>query len=160
MKPMYTVEAAWTSKAGLEAVVILGRLGHRCGYVGVTEGHPAFGKKYDEQLDCLTKDAVDNITLGTKSPMLLITASCGADSENSIRRSLDILIDVHGGLTYSSDSYPPSDYPISTTNQWWFGFDAGHYMDDPEIQDTAYMIVECEHLAKQLQELSEASNAP
>jgi hypothetical protein len=41
-------EKEWTTEAGLKAQVIATPMGHRCGYVGVPEGHPMYGKHYDE----------------------------------------------------------------------------------------------------------------
>ena len=41
-------EKEWTTRAGLKAVVIAHDMGHRCGYVGVPEGHPMYGKHYDD----------------------------------------------------------------------------------------------------------------
>ena len=42
------IEKEWTTEAGLKAHVIATPMGHRCGYVGVPEGHPMYGKHYDE----------------------------------------------------------------------------------------------------------------
>ena len=41
-------EKEWTTEAGLKAQVIASPMGHRCGYVGVPEGHPMYGKHYDD----------------------------------------------------------------------------------------------------------------
>jgi len=155
----YNVEKSWITAAGLRAVVIMsvGRSeDHRCGYVAVTEGHPAFGKRYDEQLDCISQDAVNNSTLGDKSPILAFTAGCGSDDEhNLVRRSLDILLEVHGGLTYSSHEVG-SEYPIPSEGLWWFGFDCAHYNDIPSIGGRTLEFCEeqCESLARQLVELA------
>lgn len=43
----YTVEKDWVTEAGLRAVVIMGTMGFRCGYVGVPAGHPLHGVDYD-----------------------------------------------------------------------------------------------------------------
>lgn len=37
-----------TPSGDMRMVVVFGRLGHRCGYVGVTKNHILFGKDYDE----------------------------------------------------------------------------------------------------------------
>ena len=39
----FEVEKDWTTAAGLRAVVIMGDMGSRCGYVGVPVGHPLHG---------------------------------------------------------------------------------------------------------------------
>ena len=48
---MFTVEKDWVTKAGYRAVVIVGCFSgkphHRCGYIGVPEGHPCYGANYD-----------------------------------------------------------------------------------------------------------------
>jgi hypothetical protein len=44
--------AIWTTKAGLKAIVLQHpSMGHHCGYVAVPEGHPLFGKGYDDAGD-------------------------------------------------------------------------------------------------------------
>lgn len=66
-------------------------------------------------------------------------------------------IDVHGGMTYSSEVAGSGNYPESYENLWWFGYDCGHYQDSPSMQDTAYNIAECESLATQLLKLTTPS---
>jgi hypothetical protein len=157
MSKTYMVEKEWITTVGLNAVVILSeKIGHRCGYVAVKEPHPAFGKGYAEQLDCIKQEAVDSTQLGLKSPILILTATCSSDEEfEKVRRSLDVLIDVHGGITYSS-SEPDSDYPIYIEGAWWFGYDCGHYQDnEPGGCSLEYCIEQCESLALQLAALEE-----
>lgn len=68
-------------------------------------------------------------------------------------------IDVHGGLTYSSDSGPGQE----PDGFWWFGFDCAHAGDlapgmatilKGTYRNLAYVQDECAKLAKQLYELS------
>lgn len=165
----FKVERDFVS-SGLRCVVLGLDMGHRCGYVGVPRGHPLHGVGYHEQAACLSQDMADQATVGKKSPITVITSTCSSDGDGIIRRSPDVVFDVHGGLTYSgsSDEYPvPSDL-------WWFGFDCAHYNDakDPtlmseryldieryyganegEIRSEAYVVSECESLAKQLTQL-------
>lgn len=156
MNKEYTVEKDWTTEFGLRAVVIrFTSMGHRCGYVGVLRDSPLWGKGYSEQLQQITQEEANGTKLGKKSPVLLLTAAIGSDDENSlVRRSLDILVDVHGGITYASSS-ATSDYPVESSELWWFGYDCGHYGDNKEIggQSLEYCIAECESMAKQLAEL-------
>lgn len=42
------IERTWTTQAGLVAIVLATPMGHRCGYVGVPEGHALHGKHYDD----------------------------------------------------------------------------------------------------------------
>lgn len=143
----------WMTLAGLRAVIIrtppsLRRTGHYCGYVGVQSTSAFYGKSYSEQLPYIKREQVDSAQLGKKSPILLFTASCGSDEEGAIRRSLDIAIDVHGGITFSEGH---RDYPIKS-DLWWFGFDCAHCDDNFEDggQPLEYVICECESMARQL----------
>lgn len=36
----YKVEKQWITKSGLDAVIVMTSMGHRCGYVGVTKEMP------------------------------------------------------------------------------------------------------------------------
>lgn len=155
----YEVEKQWVTQSGLLAVVIRASGRHRCGYVGVEEGHVAFEKGYAEPLDCISQAAVDKTELGSKSPIIWLTASLdGDEDETRARRSLDILLNVHGGLTFSGPSGDgKSDYPVATSVPvWWFGYDCAHYNDRPEIggQSLEYCVNQCESLAAQLKELA------
>ena len=159
----FEIERDWTTQAGLRAVVVINKSGerrtHRCGYVGIPKTHPLFGVSYHAQADCLSAEMVENQTVGKKSPILALTAMCGADTENSIRRSPDVAFDVHGGLTYSGES---GEYPAKAEDLWWYGFDCRHYGDgeiepDPyyafhegPVRDLDYVSAECESLAQQL----------
>jgi len=131
----FIVEADWITKAGLRAVVIVGLHPEgthraRCGYVGVPKESSFYGKDYNEQLDCISQDSANTSTLGDKSPILAFTAACGSDEEfESIRRSLDIVINCHGGLTYAGGN---GKYPVES-DLHWFGFDCSHY-DDAHIE--------------------------
>lgn len=115
------------------------RMGNWCGYVGVALGHPLFG-----QLD-----------------------SSG--------------LDVHGGVTFHGlcqegpecDTICHIPEPGEPDHVWWFGFDCGHFHDlQPGLaameaewgyprlagiegatyKDLAYVVAECEYLARQLVE--------
>ena len=44
----FTVEKDWITEAGLRAVVIMGSMGFRCGYVGVPTGNRLHGVDYDD----------------------------------------------------------------------------------------------------------------
>jgi hypothetical protein len=145
----YTVEDSWITDAGLPAVITIGGLGFRCGYVAVGRTSPLYGVMYNEQIPQITKEMTEQTTLGVKSPILAITAGCGADDEDSLRRSLDVVIDVHGGLTFSGEA---DGYPVKLSEPgWWFGYDCGHYQDDATGgQPNWYCRKQCEFLAKQL----------
>ncbi len=92
------------------------RVGHLCGYIGVPQGHPWYGKDYD-----------------------------------------DVECEVHGGLTYGSES--DDEYPCPLpVKVWWFGFDCGHLYDrtnysaDGTYRDRDYVYRELEGMASQASE--------
>lgn len=155
----YVIEQAWTTNCGLPAVIIRSTASeskHRCGYVGVTESNKTFGVDYHQPVQFITQDQADNTEIGLKSPIIVLCATAGGDTDESIRRSLDIIINVHGGLTYSSrrEGMDSIDrvYPVATTvPTWWFGYDCNHYQDDEDGgQSLTYCIKQCESLAAQL----------
>lgn len=159
------LEEKWVTLAGLNAVVLV--LGHetpshRCGYVEVPKDSILYGKDYDEQLDCITQCAADSAQIGDKSPLLLFTAACNSDDEhNKVRRSLDIIIDCHGGLTFAGRLKPE----FAPENTWWFGFDCAHAGDGKitynkyerdfgyPVRSLEFCKLECEKIAAQLKEL-------
>lgn len=148
--------------------------GHWCGYVGVTEGHPFFGRNYSE---CSA------------------TPPCG---DTYCQHSSESLMSVHGGITYSRFCNDEAENPASAIchvpfpgrpdRVWWLGFDLAHHMDlsparamrdrkryeeavargnrrdaeiwDPSIdqgntyRDRAYVEVEARELAKQLRDVA------
>lgn len=154
----HTTEKDWTTKHGHRAVVLVVDGGYdkwRVGYVAVTPDHPLFGVKYSEQADCIAQEAVDKTKLGDKSPILILTATVNSDGDDKIRRSPDVLIECHGGLTYSGGK---SNYPTeSEQSVWWFGFDC-HHCDDTFAEKTLdYCIEQCENISEQLSKLTTPS---
>ena len=162
----HEVEKDWTTAAGLRAVCAImrwsGQRRHRCGYVEVPKGHPLYGVGYADDIPQISQESVDNATLGAKSPILILTATCRSKEEGKVRRSPDILFDCHGGLTYSGGS---GKYPVESEG-WWFGFDCAHggdeWIERPEglslglelgvVRTQEYVEAECERLAKQIVE--------
>ena len=160
------VEKDWATQAGLRAICLIiernGRQSHRCGYVGIDDTHPLHGVDYSEQSDSITQEMVDNLTIGKRGVIVALTAACNADDDDSIRRSPDILFDVHGGLTFAGGG---REYPVKS-DLWWFGFDCHHSGDgeinpDPRwslghgpVRSLEYVVAECESLAEQIAKLS------
>lgn len=168
----YKIEKSFRS-IDYPCIVIMGDMGHRCGYVGIPTDHALYGVDYDEQHyklypyydmvaskrqvshNCL----IDNIGA---IPLFLIMYG-GKDL-----RTPSICLGVHGGLTYSASS--DRKYPISIRDYWWFGYDCGHsgdakdftvtssYMKELEekyptggvLRTTEYCVYECAKLADQL----------
>src|SRR5690606_15444186 len=113
--------------AGFRAVVIMGSLGHRCGYVGVPAEHPLHGVEYSAASDAVAFPADEQIGKRGLIPLLC------ADPAEPAR--LDVVFDVHGGLTYSGGD--ELGYPVEAKGLWWFGYDCGHAGDaaSPEFQE-------------------------
>jgi hypothetical protein len=149
---MNTVVKDWTTEAGLRAVILRTGMGHYCGYVGVQEGSRLYGASYHDQIDLIDRERAQSASLGKKGPMLILTAAVGSDGPDLVRRSLDVVVDVHGGLTFSDGHH---EYPVAS-DLWWFGFDCAHAGDDfPNGgQPLEYVINECEGMAKQLTEIA------
>ena len=142
--------------------------GHWCGYVGVTEGHPAFGLPYDDadKLGPRHQDA-DGYEWGG--------------------------LRVHGGLTFSDSCQEGAEdhgichvpQPGQPERVWWFGFDMAHSGDispgmdarlramghEPhryvsiwgipdEYRTLEYVQAECANLARQLVEVAQRCTPP
>jgi hypothetical protein len=108
---------------GLDCLAVRNNFGAWCGYVGVTEPHPWFGKSYHECLINCDEDVCWEHTPAGR-------------------------VDVHGGLTFSDYCqertrkdrgicYVPLDG--NPKRIYWFGFDCSHYGDlDPAPKITAF----------------------
>lgn len=162
----HIAEKEWTTENGFPASVLVVHDSHRCGYIGVPKGHPLFGVEYGSNVFALREKA-QSCTIGKKSPILVLTAECDALGEGEVRCSPDVLIDCHGGITYSGGT---EFYPSETVkDHWWFGFDCAHYGDgsmDTErdwaegpVRSLEYCINECESMARQISELFPSSGA-
>jgi hypothetical protein len=109
-------KAVWVDEAtGLDCLIVRGPVGALCGYVGVAEGHPWFGKGYSY---CLEH---------------------GPDCEDSWNHRNTGEVEVHGGLTFAgpcAESEDPSVHichvpqPGRPEKVWWFGFDCAHAWDE------------------------------
>lgn len=164
---MARIEKEWTTKAGLPAVVRLPRneIGEswRCGYVGVSKEHPFYGLMYHTPTKLIKPRWILRQRVGKRSPLSLLCSTIGT-SEGEVARTLELLIDVHGSLTFSGKlpERPDDEY-------WWFGFDCAHSDDDyfldpegsvpagPSARDLDYVVEECERLAEQLQRWAKES---
>ena len=108
-------------------VVIFSEQGHRCGYVAIKQSHPLFG--FDFTRDIKSPELLQEIkssTIGKKG----IVDVMWWDGEST---SLNLLINVHGGLTYSALGHKTSYPTIQFDKVWWFGFDCGHYGDAEDL---------------------------
>jgi len=113
---------------GYKCVVVFTKIGHRCGYVAVTPDHPLFGIAYSQDIKSpeLLQE-ISNSTIGKKS---LIDIFCWDGKE----ARLSLLVNVHGGITYSGLSHL-SNFPTNQFDKvWYFGFDCGHYGDGKDLK--------------------------
>ena len=92
---MHTVEKEFEHN-GYRCVVIMTEMGHRCGYVAVPEGHALFGVDYSENI--FPSTLIENEPIGDRG---IIPMLCSAGD----MISLDVLIDVHGSITFSRGSH-------------------------------------------------------
>lgn len=100
---------SWTdTETGLPCLIVRGPLGALCGYVGVSEEHPWFGKDYSASLS---------------------GEEWGCDTPDSI-------LEVHGGITFSDYCQEYEEHGICHIPEpgqsdcvWWFGWDAAHSYD-------------------------------
>ncbi len=152
IKREMVIERKGTTEAGLRAVCILYHWdfqSYRCGYVAVPVNHPLHGKKHDAPLLELAEMWTSVLT-GTTGKRGAIPLLCFKPDEPP---TLEVLIDVHGSITYSADHAGGDKSP---SVDWWFGFDCAHDGDTLETCDTAYVQDECERLAVQLVEAGKA----
>ena len=102
-------------------------MGHRCGYVKIPEGHVLHGLSFDSRVSGTTVGSVKEQEVGKRG---LIPIFCSSASEDDDEVSLDMLFDVHGGITFGAEM----------DGDWWIGFDCSHYCDaaDPELAQPEY----------------------
>jgi hypothetical protein len=95
------------------------------GCVAIPPEHPLHGKNYRDKVEVKNPD---KIKFNGNYIGLLGRALEDEENENVI--SLDLLIDIHGGITFAEKcSYlkdPPKRIP---KNYWVFGFDTAHAGD-------------------------------
>jgi hypothetical protein len=120
-----------------------------CGYVAVLPGHPLHGKSYSERVPVKDRSGI-RVDMNTAP----IATFLEATSEDDGKCSLDVLIQVHGGLTFSERM---DDWGI--TDAWWLGFDCHHWNDSSAVQDEAYTVRQCTSLAAQLAAFEKGVNS-
>lgn len=136
----YKIESDFKYR-GYRCVVIFGKMGHRCGYVGLETNNPFYNIDYDEKVSWLKLK--ENEQLGKRSVFALF-ADLG-DLETGV--SSGLYFDVHGGITFSDNI---EGYPVEHENLWWLGFDCAHAGDKKDydallkykLQDEKYILEE------------------
>lgn len=90
----------WVDAAtGLDCLIVRNNGGALCGYVGVPEAHPLHGISYNEDTEALgaALDARKERPVGENPGMGVLLVMLGGE----VKRSPDIVFEVHGGLTFS-----------------------------------------------------------
>lgn len=168
--PNYTVEKDWISNHGYRCVIIMHKMGHYCGYVGIPVSHPFHGEDYSAKPKWIQglKDALMEAPVGKRGIIDILTMGINGELR------IGDLFDVHGSLTFSG-GMQMEPYPVPSKGLWWFGYDCGHagdgkdlsvvddsirkieekYPTDGIFRDLDYCTTECESLAKQLKEVGE-----
>lgn len=127
----HTVEFDFISDEGLRCVGLALTHGHRCGYVAVPEGHVLFGVRYGDTLPeavaFVTEEIMRRADISYRGVMPVFIVALSGNTNR-----LDVVIDVHGSLTYSESG--EGNYPAPSTEKvWWFGFDCGHSGDGKDF---------------------------
>jgi len=140
-----------------------GPMGAWCGYVGIPESHPWYEKEYSDKVK-VPQEIIERPVDIEKVGVINVFCAMGKSADELEDGWLDMVlaIDVHGGLTFSSDHCPLG----GPKNLWWIGFDCGHAGDlaphmfekypewhqgDSVYRDAEYVKGEVESLAEQLQ---------
>lgn len=107
---------------GFKVIARRNRMKAWCGYVGLSSEHSFFGKSYGDRVPVPDRSA---IAIDKAGPISLFIEAL---QEDDGKVALDILFNVHGGITYTGDTYPVDD------GLWYLGFDCSH-CDDLSPQD-------------------------
>ncbi len=152
---------------GLLCLVVRIHNGNFNGYVAVEESHPLYGKKYGEKIAVTGNEKFNGNYIG------LLCAALDPD-RNEKEISIDMALQVHGGITFSEPKMFYLDDDLFG-KLWWFGFDTAHSGDvrpyrtsidrafdnkyplgDPfgeEYRDFEYVLAETKNLAEQLKQM-------
>jgi hypothetical protein len=132
------------------------------GYVAVPRKHPLYGMSYEDKV--LVKDP-DKIEFNGNY-LSALTLALGDGPKNRV--PLDLLFNVHGGLTFSNNMELVKG-DVFGEKLWWFGFDTAHAGDMvPEYdalvegvyRDMDYVVEETKKLAKQLASFEKDMSLP
>ena len=110
-----------------------------CGYVGISDKHPLFHKAYNEY--------VEKGEIRARNAWIPLFLHLFTIKEDKERVPIELLFDVHCGLTYSGGNPTKLEDDL-----WWFGFDCNHHEDHENPKDESFVINECVKLAEQLKE--------
>lgn len=87
----------WQDEAtGLPCLMVRNNGGAWCGYVGLSEGHPFYGKEYSTRIPLPA--GFSERKMDDRTPVIAMFCEAGKDDGLV---SLELAIEVHGGLTFS-----------------------------------------------------------
>jgi hypothetical protein len=153
-----------TTAEGFDALVFRTSWnGSFCGYVGVPPSHPWYGKEYGAAVKMTEKQAKEPVDIDRVSVISLFMMAA-SDTDPDDEASIDCIIRVHGGLTYSGFGRERFG---EKPDFWYFGFDCAHSGDmspatasrygfglDERYRDIDYVRREIAALSKQLAEVA------
>jgi len=157
---------------GYKTAMRRGPMGGWCGYVGIPESHPWFGKHYSDKVK-VPQEVIERPLDIDKVGAINLFCALGRGDEDAKEGWMDMVlaIDVHGGLTFS-DACCPKGGPEGL---WWLGFDCGHAGDlvpgmldkypewyrggDDVYRHAEYVKGEVESMAEQLQKFETTEEA-
>lgn len=119
------IEKKWKYR-DLDCMVIAQDLGHRCGYVHV----PKNNRFYEIDYNAIIPDAQVNLEHPLQDSFAChLSFLCGKETIEKHTQTLQGIIEVHGGLTFSEN------WEREPFKGWWLGFDCAHSGDarDPSI---------------------------
>lgn len=115
---------------GYRCVTTFTDFGERCGYVGVPEGHPLYGKGWGTQIKATYEDLAEQ-PIGKRSLLQLFALPDVVDHHDN-RVKIEFYFNVHGGITYLNGG-KGSTHPVES-DLWWLGFDCGHAGDAKDYE--------------------------
>lgn len=113
---------------GYNCFIVNSSGGWRNGYVEIPKDNMFFGKSFDSILP-ISREVLREESFGKRSPISLLCFSLDKDKNVP----LDMLFNVHGGITYGNSKLSPA----GKENSWFLGFDCNHCNDgkDYSIMD-------------------------
>lgn len=115
---------------GYRCVTTFTDMGYRCGYVGISEGHPLYGKDSSSKVKVTMKELEEDKEIGVIGNRGVWTIMFASPDDEEDEVTVGLYFMVHGGITYA-DGGKDSHHPVES-DLWWFGFDCGHAGDCPD----------------------------
>jgi len=129
--------------------------GHYNGYVAIDRSHKFFGKSYDDYVKVDNAGEVKGN--GNSLGVFLLDEKKFKNNELTI----DLVINVHGGITYSekgdSQSVIGKAFNESIDGMWVFGFDTAHFGDTIKEWTEEKTAKEIDKLYNELKKFGEVS---